>query len=485
MLVSRAILGLTMAAAAAGAQETSLSSIRVWSQPETSRVVLELAGPLSYRHERLSSPARVYFDFQNTVLKLTESPAKRHVTTNVNDSLLARFRVATTQPGSTRVVFDLASESTTYTVSELINPARLVVEFRNGTQSRPAAPVEVVPRISLDQMRAAASKAAATGKIPAPPVAAKVSPVASTQSPNTSASLETPSRLPIDPASPATATPISTANTSFRTGTANAGPTPVVTPEPPPALPAQRASKSLTRALGLKLGRIVLDPGHGGHDLGTSSRTGLHEKDLVLDIAKRLGGLLELRLGSEVLYTRTDDTFVPLEKRTEFANQERADLFVSIHANSSRASNVSGPETFFLNFTASQDAMEVASRENASSGKTIFELRDLLKQIAMNDKLTESREFAATVQTSMVSMNRKDGTRAARDRGVKRAPFVVLIGAAMPSILTEVGFLTNTKEEALLRKPEYRQRVAEALFKGISEYASGLSHFQVAQGAHQ
>ncbi len=484
MLASRAILGLTMAAAAAGAEETAISSVRVWSQPETSRVILELAGPLSYRHERLNNPARVYFDFSNTSLKLADSPGKRHLTSNVNDPFLIRIRVATTTPDSIRVVFDLASESATYTVSELINPTRLVVEFRGGAQSRPTAPVEVIPRISLDQMRSAASKAAATGKIPDPPVAAKVSPVASTLPSNASASVETPLRLPVETVSGASATPISTSKPPSRTGTPSPAPPPIE-PEPQPAIPAQRASKSLTRALGLKLGRIVLDPGHGGHDLGTSSRTGLHEKDLVLDLAKRLGGLLELRLGSEVLYTRSDDIFVPLEKRTEFANQERADLFVSIHANSSRARDVSGPETFFLNFTASQDAMEVASRENASSGKTIFELRDLLKQIALNDKLTESREFAAKVQTAMVAMNRKDGTRAARDRGVKRAPFVVLIGAAMPSILTEVGFLTNTKEEALLRKPEYRQRVAEALFKGISEYAAGLSHFQMAQRAQQ
>lgn len=242
------------------------------------------------------------------------------------------------------------------------------------------------------------------------------------------------------------------------------------------AQPARLSSRSMTRALGLKLGKIVLDPGHGGHDFGTSSPNGdLHEKELVLDVAKRLGTILEDRLGSEVVYTRTDDTFIPLEKRTEFANAQKADLFVSIHANSSRYPKVSGPETFFLNFNASNDAMDVAARENASSGKTIFELQDLVKKIALNEKLTESREFASKVQTSMDAIS-----NASKDRGVKRAPFVVLIGAAMPSILTEIGFVTNPRECALLKKPEYRQKVAEALYRGISKYAGSLSHFQVA-----
>lgn len=483
MPVLRAILGLTIAVVVAFGQESSISSIRVWTQADVSRVILELNGALAYKHERLNNPARVYFDFPNITLKLADSPGKRYLSTQVSGPLLTRFRAAESQSGAgTRVVFDLAAETATYAVSELANPTRLVVEFRNGPiPARPPAvaePVEVVPRISLDQMRANASKAASTGKIPTPPVAAKVSPVASGYPPATSASLETPSRLLVDPAPPPSATAISAAASSSRTSTSGSS-----LADPSPALPAQRASKSMTRALGLKLGRIVLDPGHGGHDLGTSSPKGLHEKDLVLDIAKRLGILLESRLGSEVLYTRNDDTFIALEKRTEFANREKADLFVSIHANSSRLVSVSGPETFFLNFTSSQDAMEVASRENASSGKTIFELQDLVKQIALNDKLTESREFAAKVQTAMISLNKKDGTAASRNRGVKRAPFVVLIGAAMPSILTEIGFLTNAREEALLRKPEYRQRVAEALFRGISQYAQGLSHFQVAQRA--
>jgi N-acetylmuramoyl-L-alanine amidase len=243
--------------------------------------------------------------------------------------------------------------------------------------------------------------------------------------------------------------------------------------------PARRGSRSLTRALGLKLGRIVLDPGHGGNDFGTSSANGLHEKELVLDVAKRLGQLLEEQLGSEVIYTRDDDRFVSLERRTEFANEQKADLFISIHANSSPFKQAAGPETYFLNFTSTREALEVASRENASSGKTIFELKDLLQKIALNEKLTESRDFAAKVQSSMIAMTK--GAAPQRDRGVKRAPFVVLIGAQMPSILSEIGFVSNPREEALLKRSEYRQKIAEALAKGIVQYATSLSRFQVAQ----
>jgi N-acetylmuramoyl-L-alanine amidase len=227
------------------------------------------------------------------------------------------------------------------------------------------------------------------------------------------------------------------------------------------------------------LGRIVLDPGHGGNDFGTSSANGLHEKELVLDVAKRLGQLLEEQLGSEVIYTRDDDRFVSLERRTEFANEQKADLFISIHANSSPFKQAAGPETYFLNFTSTREALEVASRENASSGKTIFELKDLLQKIALNEKLTESRDFAAKVQSSMIAMTK--GAAPQRDRGVKRAPFVVLIGAQMPSILSEIGFVSNPREEALLKRSEYRQKIAEALAKGIVQYATSLSRFQVAQ----
>ncbi len=245
------------------------------------------------------------------------------------------------------------------------------------------------------------------------------------------------------------------------------------------AAPTSLGDRSLTRALGLKIGRIVIDAGHGGHDTGTIGPNGLTEKELVLDVALRLGRLLETRLGADVIYTRDDDTFIPLETRTAIANQHQADLFISIHANSSSDPTARGVETYYLNFTSNPDALEVAARENAVSQQSIFQLQDLVKKITLKEKIDESRELAADVQQSLYSgLTTRHSTL--RDRGVKKAPFVVLIGANMPSILAEISFVSNPTDEAKLETPEYREKIADSLYKGIAKYAGGLSGVKVA-----
>ena len=245
------------------------------------------------------------------------------------------------------------------------------------------------------------------------------------------------------------------------------------------AKPTASGDRSLIRALGLKIGKIVIDPGHGGHDTGTIGPNGLEEKDLVLDVGRRLGKLLEARLGAEVVYTRKDDAFIPLETRTAIANQERADLFISIHANSSHDPAARGVETYYLNFSSSPDALEVAARENAVSEKSIHELQDLVKKIALKEKIEESHEFASDVQRALHS-GLAIKSPGVRDRGVKKAPFIVLIGANMPSILAEISFVSNPNDERRLETAEYRQRIAESLYRGIAKYASGLSGIKVA-----
>jgi N-acetylmuramoyl-L-alanine amidase len=245
------------------------------------------------------------------------------------------------------------------------------------------------------------------------------------------------------------------------------------------ASPTADGDRSLTRALGLKIGRIVIDAGHGGHDTGTIGPNGLLEKDLVLDVALRLGKLLEARLGADVIYTRDDDTFIPLETRTAIANEHQADLFISVHANSSQDSSARGVETYYLNFTSNPEALEVAARENAVSEKSIHELQDLVKKITLKEKIEESRELASDVQLSLYAgLSAKNPTL--RNRGVKKAPFVVLIGANMPSILAEISFVSNPVDEKKLETPEYRQKIAESLYKGIAKYAGGLSGVKVA-----
>jgi N-acetylmuramoyl-L-alanine amidase len=256
---------------------------------------------------------------------------------------------------------------------------------------------------------------------------------------------------------------------------------PAPKPVPSDSMPkaSQDASRSLTRALGLKVNRIVIDAGHGGHDEGTSGPNGVLEKDVVLDVALRLAKLVQTKMGAEVVLTRSDDTFIPLQQRTAIANQHKADLFLSIHANSSPVASVAGTETFFLNFTNSPGALDVAARENAGSDKNVGELKDLIQSITLNDKIAESETFAQQIQGSIFAQAAKSNV-AAKNRGVKRAPFVVLIGASMPSVLAEIGFLTNPRDEANLGKAEYRQKIAESLLKGLQQYSQSLSHFEVA-----
>ena len=242
--------------------------------------------------------------------------------------------------------------------------------------------------------------------------------------------------------------------------------------EAPP--PTADGETSLMRALGLKIGRIVIDAGHGGHDSGTLGVGGIEEKDVVLDVALRLGRLLHDRLGAEVVYTRDDDTFVPLETRTAIANKAQADLFISVHANSSSDPTVRGVEVYYLNFTSDPEAMMVASRENAVSTESVHELSDLVKKIALKDKIDESKDLAADVDASLYAGLRK-GNPDLRNRGVKKAPFVVLIGANMPSILAEISFVTNPESAEKLETPAYRERVAESLYKGIAQYAQAIN----------
>jgi N-acetylmuramoyl-L-alanine amidase len=239
--------------------------------------------------------------------------------------------------------------------------------------------------------------------------------------------------------------------------------------------PTRDGQSTLTRALGLKIGRIVIDAGHGGHDTGTIGPTGLMEKDLCLDVALRLGKIIEQRLpGANVIYTRSDDSFVPLEERTNIANQAKADLFISIHANSSRDHAARGIETYYLNLKGSAEAMEVAARENATAQGGVHELQDLVMKIARTEKIDESKELAEDIQDSLSKRIQKSN-KPMKNRGVRKAPFVVLIGADMPSILTEISFLSNPTDEQMLKKPEQRQKVAEGLYQGVVSYLESMN----------
>ena len=242
----------------------------------------------------------------------------------------------------------------------------------------------------------------------------------------------------------------------------------------PPSSPAanSRGGFSLSRQLGLGISRIVIDPGHGGHDPGAQVR-GLNEAELVLDIALRLEQLLSREPGMAVVVTRRTNAYVALETRTAMANRSAADLFLSIHANASENASARGFETYFLNFAPNPEAEAIAARENSGSAKTMGSLPDLVKAIALNNKIDESRDFASMLQQSMYTQLRRID-RTARNLGVKQAPFMVLVGATMPSALVEVSFLTHRQEATFLRTTNYRQQIAEALAAGIVKYQQSL-----------
>jgi N-acetylmuramoyl-L-alanine amidase len=441
-------------ASAKPAADLQVTAVRFWTLGDVTRVAIEASGDFTYKKDRLNNPDRLFFDIMDATPNVG---GLRFSTRPVNDKMLKQIRIAETLPGRTRVVLDL-NGSVEYTVSKLENPDRLMIELRSVGAKKSNAP----PLITSSTPTTALPTAP-------PPLANPPAPATVPQAVNIVASVTTPPVV-TDLAKPTRPDPTAALTTPSATATETS------------ASPARRSTDgahSLIRALGLKINRVVIDAGHGGHDVGTTGPTGLLEKDLVLDVALRLGKLIEQRLGAEVIYTRQDDSYVALEERTAIANRSHADLFLSIHANSSPIKAVAGVETFYLNFTSSSDALDVAARENASSQKSVFELRDLIQSISLHDKIEESKEFATDVQRSMQA-NAIRYISTAKDRGIKKAPFVVLIGAQMPSVLSEIGFISNPKEETLLKRTDHRQLIAEALFKGVSRYSDSLSHIQVA-----
>ncbi len=227
----------------------------------------------------------------------------------------------------------------------------------------------------------------------------------------------------------------------------------------------------LAAALGLGIKTIVLDPGHGGKDPGASWR-GVKEKDLVLDIAKRLKPLLEKKLGCKVLLTRNRDVFLPLEDRTALANTHDADLFISLHLNAAPSHRLSGVETYFLNLASDDESMRVAARENATTERSISDLQVILNDLMLNSKINESNRLARSLQKGLLKEMRTSWR--VRDLKVKQAPFYVLIGARMPAVLVELGFITNPTEHQRLTKSTYRERLAEGIADGVAAYAKQL-----------
>jgi N-acetylmuramoyl-L-alanine amidase len=523
-----------------------VSGIRHWSTPVYTRIAIDLQDQVAYQAARVPRPDRIYFDLYGARLepgwngksveviddgflkRIRAAQFSNNVTRIVLDVSSVADYSAFLLPNPWRLIIDIhglkAGATPTATLASLSSGGTEASGSSGGTAptglaAAGQAPAAASPPVSPASASSSTTKAPAADTrqtkavISAPaggrPGNGSTQEIASLgQQPGRIQATDHPTTRPIA-ASVAGTTPAPQADDGSL-----ASPDPVVPPSPAPggghshkkpsplhpaspsiaesddspsapmheAEPTAAGERSLVRTLGLKIGRIVIDAGHGGHDSGTTGPGGIEEKQVVLDVALRLGKLLKQRLGADVIFTRDNDTFIPLETRTAIANKAQADLFLSIHANSSPDSSARGVETYYLNFTTSPDALEVAARENAVSDESIHELSDLVKKITLKDKIDESREFAADVQRSLFS-DLEEGNPGLRDRGVKKAPFVVLIGANMPSILAEISFLTNSEDARELQQPAYRQRIAESLYRGVARYISGLSGVRLAQSS--
>ncbi|HET6933078.1 MAG TPA: N-acetylmuramoyl-L-alanine amidase [Candidatus Acidoferrum sp.] len=438
----------------------SVQHIRCTLTPEGTEVVIDLEDAVQYVSGRIANPDRIYFDLRAARI----SPALVRNKIRVSGDLLTQVRVAQNQGGVVRVVLDVSGVRD-YSASLMKKPSRLVIELY-GTAGSSGAPVQSAKATPPAQKSSSAERS--SNATDAEIIAANA-PVDSDNPPPIGPTAES---APAPAAPKPIPSPVKVLNTAR--GKSGSKPDLVQPPSAAP-VPTRDGQSTLTRALGLKIGRIVIDAGHGGHDTGTIGPTGLMEKDLCLDVALRLGKIIQQKLpGADIVFTRSDDTFIPLEDRTRIANEARADLFISIHANSSPDHAARGIETYYLNMKGSPEAMAVAARENAVSQQGIHDLEEVVKKIARTEKIDESRELAEDVQDSLSKRIQK-ATKPVKNRGVRKAPFVVLIGADMPSILTEISFLSNPADEQLLKKPEYRQRVAEGLYQGVSDYLQSLN----------
>jgi len=372
-----------------------LSEMKHWSNPDYSRISLELDRDVTWEAHELGTgsadkPGRIYIDLNRTKL----GKGVRDIT--IGDGLLKGARVGQYKPDVVRVVLDTENIKN-YKVFPLSEPSRLVIDVRGERRTE-------ISRLEQS-------------------ISAGVESVQETKH-------EEPARIEVK------------------------------------AKPARKPLIS-------KIRRIVVDPGHGGHDPGAKGPNGVQEKDVVLAIGLKLRDLLKEELGLDVVMTRSTDVFIPLEERTAIANKVNADLFVSVHANAAPNHNASGIETYYLNLAKTEKAAQLAAKENGTTLDKVSVLQAILFDLMANYKLNDSAHLAEDVQKAL--HKKAHGVHAdVKNLGVKQGPFYVLVGATMPSILVETAFLSNAQEEARLKDPAYQEMTAEGIMEGIRGYITSL-----------
>ncbi|MEO5358836.1 MAG: N-acetylmuramoyl-L-alanine amidase [Nitrospirota bacterium] len=452
---------------------TQIKDIRYFASKDYVRVVIDLVSLTKFKKGELKDSKKIYFDIEHaSVLNFM----KRQV--DVDNSIVKRIRVGQFDKETVRVVVDLDNYED-YKIFTLINPDRLVVDIYGV---REAAPAE---KDSID--KPADAPAATAGAANEPPVTSVTKEAAITKEPikepdvvkepevikEAAKPVEKPKELAKAPEPEKTHEKITekTPETDRTTEKTHEVVKPPIETGRHKTKSARQSEPMITRKT------IVIDPGHGGHDPGALSKNGLKEKDVVLDISLQLARILREKYYFDVHMTRSDDQFISLDERTAIANGKRADLFVSIHANANNSPTIKGIETYFLNFSNSDEAMRVAARENAISMKQMKEVQSdlglILASLARESKRDESLHLAHYIQKSLISRVGKKH-RGVTDHGVKQALFYVLVGASMPAALVEISYITNPAEERLLSTDEYKELLAESIAYGINKYISSL-----------
>ncbi len=398
--------------------------VKYWSSNNYTRVVVKASGPVRYQERLLekngNKPRRLYLDFQQSYID-----PKYRSPIPIEDGLLKQIRTGQFTPEVVRVVLDIESISD-YKIFSLPDPFRVVIDVRGESNSSSKKSAKVLPK---------------------PP-----SVIDSNKIPQERQIVFEDEFIVLEDFK-------KTKSNGHKTET-----TPRETEDP-----ITKKELSLAQQLGLGVRKIVLDPGHGGKDPGASA-FGLKEKDIVLKIAKKLAPILERETGAEVILTRDNDTFIPLEERTGIANANEADLFISLHINAHPSPKVHGLETYYLNLSTNAEAMRVAAFENATSTHQMSDLQDILSDIMKNSKINESSRLAGFVHNSLCNGIEGVQKKKFKNLGVKQAPFYVLIGAEMPAILIEVAFITNPADSENLNTDTFLDIIADDIVTGVQSY---------------
>ncbi len=408
--------------------------VKYWSSDDYTRIVIRASQPVRYTTNLLEQngdqPRRLYIDFNQSYI-----PPKFRLPVPIQDGLLKQVRTGQFDPTTVRVVLDIQSISN-YKIFSLNDPFRVIIDV-HGVEKQTTFQPDNITKISPQHKKNIKLHSK---------INSQTTLQGNNRSQNKTIADLTDNQVIVTLKDNKKRRP----NVSATENTADS-----------------LTKLSLAQQLGLGVKRIVIDPGHGGKDPGAMAY-GMKEKDLVLIIAKNVATRLRNQYGYEVLLTRNNDTFLPLEERTAIANTKKADLFVSVHVNAHPNKAVKGVETFYLNLATNMEAMRVAARENSTTTHNISDLQDILSDLMQNSKIQESSRLAEYVNNSMV--NGLEKIYDIKNLGVKQAPFYVLLGAEMPAVLAEVSFITNPKESKLLQQKGYLQRIGQNIADGVAGY---------------